>query len=311
MILLEFANQIIVEALKERFYAEEPASVDIKFADFDGVQYHISTPNNKNELLISIYWKCFPELSKFGALDILKTEYKEYVTETEGSYDFSIKLDLTKLPAAKDALIDKISLLKRNAFAAPFARAFDAQAKGGNTELMEIHYRDDETVYVQAFADRVIAIFSVTFKDDVDSVFARVFLQEFVDARRQPGLQNAPQVLYYPPPPAPKDSKSVIDAKAGIPAELKEVKNIRANERTGYVTFVLNPRHYEKKAREPAISLIQTFRDYLHYHIKCSKAYMHSRMRARVESLLKVLNRAKPDLPIERNKTASGKTFKK
>jgi hypothetical protein len=37
------------------------------------------------------------------------------------------------------------------------------------------------------------------------------------------------------------------------------------------------------------------FRDYLHYHIKASKAYMHSRMRIRVDSFLKVLNRAKPE----------------
>jgi len=37
---------------------------------------------------------------------------------------------------------------------------------------------------------------------------------------------------------------------------------------------------------------------------------MHSRMRARVASFLKVLNRAKPDIPVEK-KTASGKSFKK
>ncbi|POG62327.1 hypothetical protein GLOIN_2v634640 [Rhizophagus irregularis DAOM 181602=DAOM 197198] len=36
--------------------------------------------------------------------------------------------------------------------------------------------------------------------------------------------------------------------------------------------------------REKTISQIQLFRDYLHYHIKCSKAYMHSRMRARVQA---------------------------
>lgn len=44
---------------------------------------------------------------------------------------------------------------------------------------------------------------------------------------------------------------------------------------------------------DATISHIQLFRDYLHYHIKCSKAYMHSRMRARVAEFLKVLNRAK------------------
>ena len=47
------------------------------------------------------------------------------------------------------------------------------------------------------------------------------------------------------------------------------------------------------------ISKIQLFRDYFHFHIKASKAYLHSRMRARVDSLMKVLNRAKPEVPTE------------
>lgn len=72
---------------------------------------------------------------------------------------------------------------------------------------------------------------------------------------------------------------------------------------------VLFPRHFnnpETQAR--TITQIQLFRDYLHYHIKCSKAYMHSRMRARVAEFLKVLNRAKPEEEKER-KTASGRSF--
>ncbi len=39
----------------------------------------------------------------------------------------------------------------------------------------------------------------------------------------------------------------------------------------------------------------QSRRNYLHYHIKCSKAYIHSRMRAKTADFLKVLNRAKPE----------------
>lgn len=34
------------------------------------------------------------------------------------------------------------------------------------------------------------------------------------------------------------------------------------------------------------ISHIQTFRDYFHYHIKASKAYIHSRMRRRTADFL-------------------------
>lgn len=72
---------------------------------------------------------------------------------------------------------------------------------------------------------------------------------------------------------------------------------------------VLFPRHFSNPDTQArTISQIQLFRDYLHYHIKCSKAYMHSRMRARVAEFLKVLNRAKPEEEKER-KTASGRSF--
>jgi len=38
------------------------------------------------------------------------------------------------------------------------------------------------------------------FTDAVDKIFAKVFLQEFVDARRR-AIQNAPQVLFRSDPP--------------------------------------------------------------------------------------------------------------
>ncbi len=54
--------------------------------------------------------------------------------------------------------------------------------------------------------------------------------------------------------------------------------------------------------RDNTIDMIHLFRNYLHYHIKCSKAYIHTRMRSKTAEFLKVLNRAKPDS----NKTNNG-----
>lgn len=77
------------------------------------------------------------------------------------------------------------------------------------------------------------------------------------------------------------------------------------------MTTVLAPRHFANPAQALAtINRIQLFRDYLHYHIKCSKAYMHSRMRHRVAEFLKVLNRAKPEVATQERKTATGRTFR-
>jgi actin related protein 2/3 complex subunit 2 len=81
-------------------------------------------------------------------------------------------------------LIKAASLLKRNALAAPFERAFATQKtleSSGSTdapgELMQINYRDEEAIYVQAAHDRVTVIFSTIFKDETDRTFGRVFLQ--------------------------------------------------------------------------------------------------------------------------------------
>lgn len=77
-------------------------------------------------------------------------------------------------------------------------------------------------------------------------------------------------------------------------------------------TPVLFKNHLDPARREKTIDTIQLFRDYLHYHIKCSKAYMHTRMRLRVEALLQVLNRAKmKNANQDEKKTASGKTFRR
>ena len=95
---------------------------------------------------------------------------------------------------ARDDLIRRISLLKRNAMAAPFEQAFDEFAhlqeeaskytsesapqgvrEGG--EVRAIHYREEEAIYIKASHDRVTVIFSTIFREETDRIFGKVFLQ--------------------------------------------------------------------------------------------------------------------------------------
>ena len=92
----------------------------------------------------------------------------------------------------------------------------------------------------------------------------QVFLQEFVDVRRN--VKTAPSVSY--------------SAKEK-PGELKDI-DVQESETTGFVTFVLFKQHLEKRNRDKSIGNVIKFRNYLLYHIKCSKAYMHTRMRGYV-----------------------------
>ncbi|KAF5335987.1 hypothetical protein D9611_006406 [Ephemerocybe angulata] len=301
MILLEPHNVIIQNTLSEKLV--KPSSLDVAFVDYDGVRFRLSTPEKKTQLLLSMSIRCWDELVQYGALDVLGREYGAMLLpQAEPDFNISMLIDLEQAPAdpeAREAFVMSIALFKRHALAAPFERAFqtqkDLEASGGQGDLMQIHYRDEEAMYVQAAQDRVTVIFSTIFQEETDRIFGKVFLQEFVDARRQPSIQNAPQVLYSNREP---------------PLEIRHVPGLRSSDDIGYVTFVLFPRHFQNPTvASGTISHIQLFRDYLHYHIKCSKAYMHSRMRHRVTEFQKVLNRAKTEVATGERKTVSGRTM--
>jgi actin related protein 2/3 complex, subunit 2 len=94
----------------------------------------------------------------------------------------SILSDYRTYTDQQEAFIMSLALFKRNALAAPFERAFSSQketeeAGTGTSELMQIHYRDEEAIYIQASPDRVTVIFSTEFKDETDRIFGKVFLQ--------------------------------------------------------------------------------------------------------------------------------------
>ncbi|KAJ1933409.1 Arp complex subunit [Linderina macrospora] len=302
MILLEPNSYVLEETLLARFNSEKHEVVDITLVDFDNVIYHVQTQaEQRNLLTLGVEMKYFNEVVQYGANDILQREYGPYLSASaSGQYQITLQFDLDALPEDKAGLAKHVSLLKRNILASPFVRAFEyweSQQEGAGP-LMATHYREDEAIYVQAHQDRVTVIFSTLFREEVDRVLGKVFLQEFVDARRQASIQNAPQVFY---------------SSREAPLEIRHLPGLKQDESVGYVSFVLFPRHFaDADAREQTISQIQLFRDYLHYHIKCAKAYMHSRMRTRVSSFLKVINRAKPDrtTAASEKRTATGRYFR-
>ncbi|KAL0821944.1 hypothetical protein ABMA28_005335 [Loxostege sticticalis] len=298
MILLEINNRIIEETLtvkyKNALARLKPESIDVTVADFDGVLFHISNVNgDKTKVRVSISLKFYKQLEEHGADELLKRVYGELLTETESGYNVSLLLDLENIPDDWEDIVKKVGLLKRNCFASVFERYFRLQEDGdvGHKRAV-INYRQDETLYVEAQEDRVTVVFSTVFRHEDDMVIGKVFMQELKEGRR--ASHTAPQVLFSHKEP---------------PLELMDT-DAKVGENISYVTFVLFPRHTCSAARANTIDLLHMFRDYLHYHIKCSKVYVHSRMRAKAGELLKVLNRARPQpvRPAER-KTITGRTF--
>lgn len=76
-------------------------NIDQTVADFDGVTFHISTPEAKTKILVSIQVKCYDELVRYGAQQVLEREYGPYVVAPESGYNFSVQVDLESLPEEK------------------------------------------------------------------------------------------------------------------------------------------------------------------------------------------------------------------
>lgn len=336
MLQIEQSNLLIEDTLSERLFPSDktesaPKLLDRIISDFDFTSYHISTlPDNNSKLLFSVYLQCWDDLVRFGVAQYLHSKYSAFTPavtilssgEIEPGYNYSLHVDCEAAVAQGEefsrSIVAMLALLKRNAIASAFEAAFARydelaqQYAGQNTYAEEIqaalqaepilvvrHRGDEESIFIKPSFDRVTVIFSTTFKDDTDKIFGKVFLQEFVDARKR-SVQTAPQVLFT-------DKEPPLDIQDVVPRGT-------VSENKGYVTFVLFQRHLTKgDRRENCISHIQFFRNYFHYHVKCAKAYMHSRMRFRVKEFLKVLNRAKPENLDEdgkdARKTATGRKF--
>ena len=73
-------------------------------SDFDGVTFHISTPETKTKIVVSLQIRCYQDLVRYGAQDVLNREYGPYVVAPEPGYDFSVEVDLENLPADKGQL---------------------------------------------------------------------------------------------------------------------------------------------------------------------------------------------------------------
>jgi len=302
---LEFHNRVIEEALKQAI--EKPQSLEITCSDFDGVCFKISTPaGEKQYVTVSIAWPAIQDIMYYGGQAQLDRLYPRFASAAEPGFDASVCVDVEAISQSADdaARIPRhISLLKRHLLAAPFLQAFAHGRASSSTDVMAIHYRSNEVLYLKPGSETVTVIFSIylgpanapndTTADPKElRLFFKVFLQEFAAVRRT--AKNAPAVTF---------------SERDMPAELTGVADPN-NADVGYVSFVLFTSHINETNQHNTIDMIQNFRDYLHYHIKCSKAYMHERMRARVVSLLQVLNRAKPEPVVAKSKKVwGGKTF--
>ncbi|KAF5472193.1 hypothetical protein F2P56_008930 [Juglans regia] len=286
MILLQSHSRFLLQTLLNRVQnLEKGVEFDNHWVEFDDVRYHIQVSlKNPHILLLSVSLPTPPPEAIFfgglpsGAIEAIKAAYGvivQILDPPRDGFNLTLKLNLSKLPpdeGYKHALLVKIASIRETVLGAPLRvilKQLAARTAASNMDRrFAIVHRPNESFFLVP--------------------------QEFVEARRTAGLNNAPSCMWSPSPP--------LELK-GAPAE-----TLSAN--AGFVTFVIYPRHVEGKKLDRTVWSLSTFHTYVSYHVKCSEGFMHTRMRRRVESLIQALDRAKPELE-KSKKTVLSRSFKR
>jgi len=252
--------------------------------DFDSVSYSIRVDEDDTDnMYVSMNVPFLDDVIDHGCGDALKTIYGDLVqSETEDNYNITLKIPFDNYTeaSAQEELIDKLEMLKPNVIGGVFQNFFGALAENKTPEAFTFDLRPDTQIYFAPGKGRCTVIFGIDFAEKVDKVVAKIYMQEFADQSRRVGA--APNVTFGQDPPRELHQFDVTEATGNL----------------GFISFAVLPSHVSsQKKRDIITNTLQSFRTYLQYHIKCSKSYFHSRMRAKVLELLKILNRAKVKAP--------------
>ncbi|KAM7270335.1 hypothetical protein ACFE04_029549 [Oxalis oulophora] len=303
-----FLHQTLLNRLQN---LDKSVELDYHWVEFDDIRYHAQVSiKNPNNVLLSVSLPTPPPETifigglPFGAIEAIKAAYGSLVQILDpprDGFNLTLKLNLSKLPPdeeRKQALLLKVASVREVVLGAPLRvvlKHLSSRTVAPDLDkILALVHRPNEAFFLVPMVDKVTVVFPMRFNDSVDIVLATSFLQEFVEARRTAGLNNAPSCSWSPVPPP----------------ELKDVRAEALTSNAGFVKFVIFPRHVEGKKLDRTVWNLSTFHAYVSYHVKCSEGFMHTRMRRRVESLIEALDKAKPDAETS-NKTTPTKSFKR
>ncbi|CAH1432889.1 unnamed protein product [Lactuca virosa] len=310
MILLQSQSRYLLQILTNRVQnIDKGVELDCHWVEFDDVRYHIQASiKNPHLLHLSVSLPTPPPETEFsgglpfGAIEAIKAAYGSVVhilDPPRDGFNLTVKLNLSKLPSLeemKQNLLVKIASVREVVMGAPLRvilkRLASRSVPPNVGVLVPLLHRPNESFFIVPQIEKVTVVFPMRFNDSIDTVLAASFLQEFVEARRTAGLNNAPACLWSSSPPN----------------ELKEAPQHALSANAGFVSFVISTRHVEGKKLDKTVWSLSTFHAYVNYHVKCSEGFMHTRMRRRVESLIQALDRAKLD---ENGPASQSKSFKR
>lgn len=304
MIILEVESAILRNLLERYLDPNEKLSGDYWFCDFDGVRFHVQLASKKSqEVTVEMMIGCAEQLNEYGADEMFEELYGAYKTEPTSdaklnvTYTHAIKFDLRAMaPEEQKKMITLAARLKANMLGAPFIWVAKQVQEKSNFSPFEIPYRaaTGESFYITPTDSGAACTFSIRFSDPGDKVIGSVFFQELAAARQR--VASAPIVTH---------SNEIPSDLEALAVDIKGDKSLYA-----YVTISMQAAQLSERKRQDTSYYLPMFRDYLHYHIKCAKAFMHQKMRSRTAAMLRVLDAAKPEPKQKIRRTITGKIMK-
>jgi len=307
MIILETESAIIRNLLERVIDSTDPLSETYNCCDFDGVSFTVTIQRPKKKkgekeeegkihpVHIQMKLPCWDAIKEFGAEDRYNELYKPWIVQPTDGNTHAITIDLGPMnEAERKNAITLAASLKTNMMGAPFLWVAQKHEAHENFAPFEIPYRAStgESIYICPADKGATVIFTIRFSDPGDKVLGSVFLNELQAARTR--VTSAPFVTTSPTAPSDLDVFNLPD-------------DVKDGKMYAFVSIsLLDPQLSERKRLDTSI-YIPIFRNYIHYHIKCTKAFLHQKMRLRAAYLLKILDEAKPEPKVKVYRTVTGK----
>lgn len=297
MIILENFHPILKSIVENKINNQETKNehIDVSFADFDKIFYQVVADDDKSNLKVKVRVPFFHQISSFNVKSHLQEVYGKLVEfPANGAFDIILNLPFTCEPTQKDQMISTVPSLRRMLYHGLLNNFVTNYKNKNNNQIVQFCYDDQNYMYIKANADHIMVFFSISFQNDDDIIFGKIFVQEFNQSKKS--TPNAPSISTFFKEP---------------PTELTSLK-INSGPNVAFIGIALQPRHFEGLQKDKTFDMLSIFPSYIDYSIKCTKNVIQSKMKNKTEDFVKQLNKAKPELnkPVEK-KTFTGKTFGK
>lgn len=282
MMILEKSHNAVFSRIKH-FLTTTGTLTDIteKFSDYDSLDY-ILTGISADCLTFTVQSRQLTSIGNAGGFESVSSFFQGHPSSIDAE-TISLVINREELPPpdsparaqAAEAIARKFSQFRSVFLSGPFVNAFNAVKAGKTSDSVEINIRPRENLWIVAGSDRVTFVFQIHYDDKTDANLAKVFVQEFMEARRQ--VKNSPIITFTPNPP---------DYVESFPSSQRETS-------VGFmsVTILENQVVDIQKQAE----WLCGFKQYLSYHVHACKTYLHMRIRKRTDSLLATLKLAVPE----------------